>query len=71
MKKIISLLLISIFIMTLAPVVFAEGEVVIVSPKDGSKVSSLEEILVSADSSVTEVILEFDGKIIELSLIHI
>lgn len=65
MKKIISLLLISIFIMTLAPVVFAEGEVVIVSPKDGSKVSSLEEILVSADSSVTEVILEFDGKIIE------
>lgn len=65
MKKIISLLLISIFIMTLAPVVFAEGEVVIVSPKDGSKVSSLEEILVSVDSSVTEVILEFDGKIIE------
>lgn len=65
MKKIISLLLISIFIITLAPTVFAEGEVVIVSPEDGSHVSSLEEIRVSADSSVTEVIFEFDGKVIE------
>jgi len=64
-KKIISLLLISIFIITLAPTVFAEGEVVIVSPEDGSIISSLDEILVSADASVMEVIFEFDGKVIE------
>ena len=65
MKKIISLLLISIFIITLAPAVFADGEVAIISPEDGSIISSLDEILVSADASVMEVIFEFDGKVIE------